>query len=96
MKQALKLFDVIETIDREKLAKEIAKNFHSEVKTQRFHIQINTGNEPQKSGLDPLQADIFIQYCINDLSLPIVGLMCIPPQNEESSMHFALLKKNCR
>ena len=47
------LFDVIETIDREKLAKEIAKNFHNNVKTKSFYIQINTGNEPQKSGLDP-------------------------------------------
>ena len=93
VKQALKLFDVIETIDREKLAKEISKNFHPEVRTNRFYIQINTGNEPQKSGLDPLQADSFIQYCLNDLNLPIVGLMCIPPQNEEPSMHFSLLKK---
>ena len=93
VKQALKLFDVIETIDREKLAKEISKNFHPEVRTNRFYIQINTGNEPQKSGLDPLQSDSFIQYCLNDLNLPIVGLMCIPPQNEEPSMHFSLLKK---
>ena len=91
IKQALSLFDVIETIDREKLAKQIAKNFHSNVKTKSFYIQINTGNEIQKSGLDPLGADSFIEYCINDLKLPIVGLMCIPPKNEESSMHFLLL-----
>ena len=93
VKQSLELFNVIETIDREKLAKEIAKNFHKNVKTKSFYIQINTGNESQKSGLDPLQADTFIKYCINDLNLPIVGLMCIPPINEVSSMHFALLKK---
>ena len=93
VKQSLDLFDVIETIDREKLAKELAKNFNNNVKTRNFYIQINTGNEPQKSGLDPLQADSFIQYCINDLSLPIVGLMCIPPENEEPSIHFALLNK---
>ena len=93
IKQSLNLFDVIETIDREKIATEIAKNFHNEVKTKSFYIQVNTGNEPQKSGIDPLQADEFINYCINELNLPIVGLMCIPPMNDEPSMHFNLLKK---
>ena len=93
VKQSLNLFDVIETIDREKLALEIAKNYHSNLKTKNFYIQINTGNEPQKSGLEPLEADSFIKFCINDLNLPIQGLMCIPPQFENPSMHFALLKK---
>ena len=93
VKQALNFFDVIETIDREKIAIEIAKNFHNKVKTKSFYIQVNTGNEPQKSGIDPLQADTFINYCIKDLNLPIVGLMCIPPINEEPSMHFLLLQK---
>ncbi len=93
VKQSLNFFDVIETIDREKLAMEIAKNFHDKVKTKSFYIQINTGNEPQKSGIDPLQADTFINYCIKDLNLPIVGLMCIPPIIEEPSMHFLLLQK---
>ena len=93
VKQSLDLFDVIETIDREKIAIEISKNFHNNVKTKSFYIQINTGNEPQKSGLDPLQADSFIKYCINDLNLPVVGLMCIPPIDEEPSMHFLLLQK---
>ena len=93
VKQSLDLFDVIETIDREKLAKEVAKNFNNNAKTRSFYIQINTGNEPQKSGLDPLQADTFINYCIKDLNLPIVGLMCIPPIIEEPSMHFLLLQK---
>ena len=62
---ALNLFDIIETIDREKLANEIAKNFNYNVKTKSFYIQINTGNELQKSGLNPLQADSFIKYCKN-------------------------------
>ena len=93
VKQSLKFFDVIETIDREKIAIEIAKNFHHKVKTKSFYIQVNTGNEPQKSGIDPLQADRFINYCIKDLNLPIVGLMCIPPIFEEPSMHFLLLQK---
>ena len=93
VKQALNLFDIIETIDREKLAKEIANNFNENVKTKSFFIQINTGSEIQKSGIEPLQSDSFIKYCIEDLRLPIVGLMCIPPLNEEPAMHFALLKK---
>ena len=93
VKQSLNFFDVIETIDREKIAIEIAKNFHPKVKTKSFYIQVNTGNEPQKSGIDPLQADTFINYCIKDLNLPIVGLMCIPPIIEEPSMHFLLLQK---
>ena len=93
VKQALDLFDVIETIDREKLAKEIAKKFSENVKTKSFFIQINTGSEIQKSGIEPLQSDNFIKYCKEDLRLPIVGLMCIPPLNEEPAMHFALLKK---
>ena len=92
VKQALNLFNIIETIDREKLAKEIHSNFHNKIKTSSFYIQINTGNESQKSGLDPLEADSFIDYCVKDLKLPIVGLMCIPPQNEEGAMHFSLLK----
>ena len=93
VKQALGLFNVIETIDREKLANEISKNFCNEVRTKSFYVQINTGNESQKAGLDPLEADTFIKYCVNDLRLPIIGLMCIPPIDEESSMHFALLNK---
>jgi len=93
VKQALKLFDIIETLDREKLAKEIAEKFNDNVKTKSFYIQVNTGNENQKSGIDPLQSDEFIKYCKEDLKLPIVGLMCIPPSNEEPSMHFALLRK---
>ena len=92
-RQALNLFDIIETIDREKLAKEIAKNYNNSVKTKSFYIQVNTGSEPQKSGLTPSEVDSFINYCIDDLKLPINGLMCIPPQDEEPSMHFAFLKK---
>ena len=93
VKQALKLFNIIETIDRENLAKEIAKNFGHETKTKSFYIQVNTGSETQKSGIIPTDADTFIEYCIKDLKLPIIGLMCIPPQDEEPAMHFAFLKK---
>ncbi|MDC1035376.1 YggS family pyridoxal phosphate-dependent enzyme [Alphaproteobacteria bacterium] len=93
IKQALNLFDIIETLDREKLANEIAIKINNDSKTKSFYIQINTGNETQKSGIEPLQADNFIEYCRQDLKLPILGLMCIPPLEEEPSMHFALLKK---
>ena len=93
VKQSLNLFDVIETIDREKIAKEIAKNLNVQTKTKSVYIQVNTGNEPQKNGINPLEADTFIKHCINDLNLPVVGLMCIPPINEEPSMHFLLLQK---
>ena len=93
VKQSLNLFDVIETIDRDRVAIEIAKNLNYRSKTKSFYIQVNTGNETQKSGIDPLEADKFINYCIKDLKLPITGLMCIPPINEEPSMHFLLLQK---
>jgi pyridoxal phosphate enzyme (YggS family) len=93
VKQALKLFDVIETLDREKLAKEIKSNINDKTKTKSFYIQINTGDETQKSGINVLEADNFINYCKNDLALPISGLMSIPPANEEPAMHFSLLKK---
>ena len=93
VKQALDIFDIIETIDREKLAKELAVRFNQDVKTRKFYIQVNTGSEIQKSGIEPIEADRFIHYCIKDLKLPIAGLMCIPPLDEEPSMHFALLKK---
>lgn len=93
IKQALKLFNKIETIDREKLAKEISVQFEKNVTTSSFYIQVNTGSEVQKNGLLPLEADAFITYCIYDLKLPIIGLMCIPPENEEPAMHFNLLKK---
>ena len=93
VKQALKLFNIIETIDREKLAKEIAKNFGYKSKTKSFYIQVNTGSEKQKSGLLPKEIDPFFEYCTKDLKLPIIGLMCIPPQNEDPAMHFAFLKK---
>ena len=72
VKQSLNLFDVIETIDREKIAVEIAKNLNLKTKTKSFYIQVNTGNETQKSGINPLEADTFIKHCINDLNLPIV------------------------
>ena len=93
VKQALKIFNTIETIDREKLAKVVADNINDKTKTKTFYIQVNTGNEEQKGGVSTLEASEFINYCKNKLNLPILGLMCIPPENEEPAMHFNLLRK---
>jgi pyridoxal phosphate enzyme (YggS family) len=93
VKQALQIFNVIETIDREKLAKSISDNIDDNIKTKIFYIQVNTGDEVQKAGVLALEANNFIEFCKNDLSLPIIGLMCIPPENEEPAMHFSLLRK---
>ena len=93
VKQALKIFNIIETIDREKLAKVVADNINDKTKTKSFYIQVNTGNEEQKGGVSVLEASEFINYCKSKLNLPILGLMCIPPENEETAMHFSLLRK---
>ena len=93
VKEALNLFDIIETIDREKLAKSIYKELDDKKKTKQFYIQVNTGNENQKSGISTRNVNEFIKFCKFDLSLPIVGLMCIPPINEEPAMHVSLLNK---
>ncbi|MTI09316.1 YggS family pyridoxal phosphate-dependent enzyme [Curvivirga aplysinae] len=93
VKQALELFDVFQTIDRLKLAKSLAKELEKTPKDIRCFIQVNTGNEPQKAGILPDEADDFIKTCREDLNLPIVGLMCIPPVDEEAGLHFAYLKK---
>jgi pyridoxal phosphate enzyme (YggS family) len=91
VKEALELFDVIQTIDRPKLAEAIAKIESSGSK--RFFIQVNTGDEPQKSGIATKEADAFIEYCKIDLKLPIAGLMCIPPVDQLPAPHFALLRQ---
>ncbi|WP_420548481.1 YggS family pyridoxal phosphate-dependent enzyme [Curvivirga sp.] len=93
VKQALELFDVFQTIDRLKLAKSLAKELEKAPKDIKCFIQVNTGNEPQKAGILPDEADDFIKTCREDLNLPIVGLMCIPPVDEEAGLHFAYLKK---
>jgi hypothetical protein len=90
---AVALFDVIETLDRLKLAHALAKEMAYLDRQIPCFIQVNTGEEPQKSGVLPNEADSFIGECLNVLDLPIAGLMCIPPANEERSLHFALLRK---
>ena len=92
---ALDLFDVIQSVDRKKLADKLFACASSEGRRGRrlpeLFIQINTGCEPQKSGILPQEADAFIAYCCDELNLPVKGLMCLPPLNHNPSPHFALL-----
>ncbi|WP_107498389.1 YggS family pyridoxal phosphate-dependent enzyme [Thalassobius sp. I31.1] len=91
-RQAMELFDAIHSLDRPKLANTLARLVQELGNCPELFIQVNTGEEPQKAGILPSDADTFIQEC-RALDLPIVGLMSIPPANEEASLHFALLRK---
>ncbi|MCK8464138.1 YggS family pyridoxal phosphate-dependent enzyme [Aliiroseovarius sp. S1339] len=91
-RQAMSLFDVIHSVDRPKLARAIARIAEEEGHCPKLFIQVNTGEEPQKAGIMPDDLDAFVAEC-RDLGLPVVGLMCIPPVDEEPSLHFALLAK---
>jgi len=93
---AVALFDVIETVDRPKLAGQIAEEMARTGRRPRCLIQLNTGAEPQKAGVLPAEADAFIARCRTEFALPVEGLMCIPPVDEEPSLHFALLAKIAR
>ena len=95
VKQAVELFDAIHTVDRLKLAQKLSNEVQSQGKAPEMFIQINTGEEKQKSGVIPIEADQFISDCIS-LDLPIKGLMVIPPIHEEPSLHFGLLRKIAR
>jgi len=92
VKQAVELFDAIHTLDRLKLAQKLSNEIQTQGKAPEMFIQINTGEEDQKSGIVPSEADQFIADCIS-LDLPIKGLMVIPPINDEPSLHFGLLRK---
>ena len=92
VKQALNIFDVFQTLDREKLAREF-KKYPEIIKFKKFFIQINIGREINKSGIYPEEANEFIDYCISDLNLNISGLMCIPPVDEDPGLFFENLKK---
>ena len=91
-RQAMELFDAIETVDRPKLARTIARLKDELGSCPKLYVQVNTGAEDQKAGVLPGEADAFIAEC-RDLGLEIAGLMCIPPVDEEPSLHFALLAK---
>jgi PLP dependent protein len=87
VRQALKTFDVIQSVDREKLVKEISKNLSVSIRTKNFYIQVNIGREVQKSGIDPDIAKNFYEFSISK-GLNIVGLMCLPPNNEDPDFFF--------
>ncbi|KQZ80911.1 alanine racemase [Mesorhizobium sp. Root157] len=95
-KEAVALFDVIETVDREKIAAELAKEMARQGRALRLYVQVNTGSEPQKAGIDPKDAVAFVKRCREAHGLAIEGLMCIPPAEENPGPHFALLEKLAR
>jgi pyridoxal phosphate enzyme (YggS family) len=90
-REAVAFFDVIETVDRERLAERLAREAQAAGRSPRLYVQVNTGEEPQKSGVLPQQADDFLALCRGSLGLPVEGLMCIPPADEPAAPHFALL-----
>ena len=92
-RDAVALFDVIQSVDRERLAATLAKEMERTGKRPACFIQVNTGEEPQKAGILPADLDAFVATCRDTHKLPIVGLMCIPPVDEEPALHFALLTK---
>ncbi|AQS40872.1 MAG: Alanine racemase domain-containing protein [Candidatus Tokpelaia hoelldobleri] len=91
--EAVALFDVIETVDREKIAAALAQEVQKQHKPMRFYVQVNTGLEPQKAGIAPQEATAFVKRCREHHKLTIEGLMCIPPADENPGPHFALLAK---
>lgn len=90
---AVALFDVIETVDREKIARALADEMQRQGKAVRLYVQVNTGLEPQKAGIAPDDTVAFVDLCRGELGLSIEGLMCIPPADENPGPHFALLAK---
>jgi pyridoxal phosphate enzyme (YggS family) len=95
VRDALRLFDAIETVDRDRLAHAIADAATGGARAPALMIQVNTGNEPQKAGVAPEAADAFIAQC-RALGLTVQGLMCIPPVGEPAALHFALLREIAR
>ena len=93
VREAVALFDVIETLDRPKLARALAEEMERAGKSPRLFVQVNTGEEPQKAGVSPAETVPFVALCRETFGLSIDGLMCIPPFEEEPAMHFALLAK---
>tara|TARA_B100001057_G_scaffold401408_1_gene412902 strand:+ start:135 stop:812 length:678 start_codon:yes stop_codon:yes gene_type:complete len=90
---AVRLFDFIHTVDRDKIAKMLSLEMRKQNKNIPCFIQVNTGLEPQKSGIKPKNVSEFVKTCSHDYGLSIAGLMCIPPINEDASPHFAFLNK---
>jgi pyridoxal phosphate enzyme (YggS family) len=92
-KDAVALFDAIHSVDRASLCEALAREFKSQERRPELFVQLNTGEEPQKAGVSPTEADSFIASCREKYHLPISGLMCIPPVNDPPAPHFALTAK---
>lgn len=92
-REAVALFDVIQSVDRERLAVSLAREMERAGRRPACYVQVNTGEEPQKAGVLPAEVDAFVAACRDVHRLPVVGLMCIPPVDEEPALHFALLAK---
>lgn len=95
-REAVALFDVIETVDREKIAAELAREIEKQGRNVRLYVQVNTGLEEQKAGIDPREAAAFVERCRSVHGLQVEGLMAIPPVDENPGPHFALLEKIAR
>ena len=95
-RDAVGLFDVIETVDREKIAASLAVEIARQGKSPLLYVQVNTGSEPQKAGIPPRDATAFVERCRTRHGLAVHGLMCIPPADENPGPHFALLAKLAR
>jgi PLP dependent protein len=92
-REAVALFDAIHSVDRPSLCEALAREFKSQKRRPQLFVQLNTGEEPQKSGIAPAEADAFIASCREKYGLPISGLMCIPPVHDAPAPHFALTAK---
>jgi pyridoxal phosphate enzyme (YggS family) len=90
--EAVALFDVIQSVDREKLARVLAKEMDRQQRRPRCFVQVNTGEEPQKAGIAPAETAAFVRLCRDELGLPVEGLMCIPPVEDAPAPHFGLLR----
>jgi len=96
VREAVAHFDVVETVDRTRLAEALAREMKRAGRRPSCLIEVNTGEESQKAGIFPAAADEFIVDCRDRIGLPILGLMCVPPHGEEPSPHFALLREIAR
>ena len=96
VRDAVALFDVIETVDRPKLAKALRAEMDRQKVNRRCFVQVNTGEEAQKGGVLPNEVDAFVAFCRDVVGLDVAGLMCIPPVSEEPALHFALLREIAR
>ncbi len=96
VREAVALFDTIETLDRPKLARALAAEMDKTGRRPACFIQVNTGEEPQKAGIAPREAEDFVALCRDEHALSVEGLMCIPPIDEEPALHFALLRDIAR